>query len=107
MTFEYTTLQVISEFLDLKDLKSLAHVDKSTRIAVSEYVKYNRVINCERDKEKALKLVKEGYKVKLDLSDCDNITDLSALDGVHTLDLSCCYGITDLSALGGVHTLIV
>ena len=39
----------------------------------------------------------------LDLSECSNITDVSALGGVHTLDLSECSNITDVSALGGVH----
>ena len=39
------------------------------------------------------------------LRGCDNITDVSALGGVHTLDLSWCSEITDVSALGGVHTL--
>ena len=39
------------------------------------------------------------------LNNISNITDVSALGGVHTLDLSYCRNITDVSALGGVHTL--
>ena len=45
-------------------------------------------------------------QVSVNLSWCNNITDVSALGGVHTLDLSNCKKITDLSALGGVHTLV-
>ena len=41
----------------------------------------------------------------LNLSRCRNISDVSALGGVHTLTLSYCDNITDVSALGGVHTL--
>ena len=44
-------------------------------------------------------------QLSLDLSECRNITDVSALGGVHTLSLSGCWNITDVSALGGVHTL--
>ncbi len=36
---------------------------------------------------------------------CDKITDVSALGGVHTLDLSDFKNITDVSALGGVHRM--
>ena len=46
-----------------------------------------------------------SVQLSLDLRDCRNITDVSALGGVHTLDLSECEKITDVSALGGVHTL--
>ena len=45
-----------------------------------------------------------GHVHELDFNG-SNITDVSALGGVHTLDLSYCTGITDVSALGGVHTL--
>jgi internalin A len=41
----------------------------------------------------------------LDLSFCDNITDVGALASVHTLNLSNCRGITDVGALASVHTL--
>ena len=41
----------------------------------------------------------------LNLSDCNNITDVSTLGNVHTLNLSFCDKITDVSTLGNVHTL--
>ena len=42
----------------------------------------------------------------LDLSECENITDVSALGQVHTLDLAWCNNITtDLSTLTGVKKL--
>ena len=48
------------------------------------------------------------YKqLHLDLNGCDNITDVSILDNVHTLDLSWCYGITDVSMPGKVYLLSV
>ena len=44
-------------------------------------------------------------QISVNLSYLDDITDVSALGGVHTLNLSCCNRITDVSALGGVHNL--
>ena len=42
----------------------------------------------------------------LNLSDCDELVDVSALRNVHhTLDLSGCDELEDVSALGNVHTL--
>ena len=51
------------------------------------------------------RLENPSKQLSLNLSKCNNITDVSALGGVHTLDLSGCWNITDVSALGGVHTL--
>ncbi|NBS59756.1 MAG: hypothetical protein EBS65_22515 [Betaproteobacteria bacterium] len=42
----------------------------------------------------------------LDLSYCNNITDVSMLGNLHTLDLTGCDNITDVSMLDKVHTLI-
>jgi hypothetical protein len=41
----------------------------------------------------------------LALSKCENVWDVSALGNVHTLNLSFCLGVTDVSALGNVHDL--
>ena len=41
----------------------------------------------------------------LDLSKCNNITNVSALGKVYNLDLSYCYKITDVSTLGSVHLI--
>ena len=43
--------------------------------------------------------------ITLNLSDCNQIRDVSVFSGVYNLDLSGCYRITDVSSLGGVHTL--
>ena len=51
------------------------------------------------------RLENPSIQLHLDLSGCNNITDVSALGGVHTLNLSGCSNLTDVSALGGVHTL--
>ena len=46
------------------------------------------------------------YKdLKLDLSDCEDVIDVSMFRNVHELNLCGCTGITDVSALGNVHTL--
>jgi hypothetical protein len=42
---------------------------------------------------------------RLDLSNCQGITDVGALGGVRRLNLCRCGGITDVTALGGVHIL--
>jgi hypothetical protein len=39
------------------------------------------------------------------LRNCQGISDVSVLGGVHTLNWMNCRGISDVSALGGVHTL--
>ena len=51
------------------------------------------------------KIFNPNKQLHLNLSGCDNITDVSSLGNVHTLDLSFCENITDVSALGKVHTL--
>ena len=43
--------------------------------------------------------------VKVDLSNCTEVTDVSAFGNVHTLSLRGCIRVTDVSALGNVHTL--
>jgi len=52
-----------------------------------------------------LKILKSIKVHTLDLSYCDNVSDVSNLGGVHTLNLRHCDNISDVSALGGVHTL--
>ena len=44
-------------------------------------------------------------QISLNLSDNNDITDVSSLGNVRTLNLSRCYKITDVSSLGNVHTL--
>ena len=58
----------------------------------------NRVLN---------KIFIPNKQLQLDLSESDNIKDVSALGNVHTLDLRDCKNITDVSMLGNVHNLIL
>ena len=51
------------------------------------------------------KIANPNKQLHLDVSNCNQITDVSALGNVHTLDLTYCCDITDVSALGNVHTL--
>jgi hypothetical protein len=39
------------------------------------------------------------------MNHCYNITDLSPLEGIHTLYMIHCTGVTDLTPLKGIHTL--
>jgi hypothetical protein len=41
----------------------------------------------------------------LDLSWCDDLSDVSALGGVHILNSEGCVSVVDFGALGHVHTL--
>ena len=57
-------------------------------------------------RQRVLNKIFNPYKqLHLDVSDCNQITDVSMLGNVHTLNLRNCYHITDVSALGNVHTL--
>ena len=48
---------------------------------------------------------KLGHVYNLNLSYCDKITEVYKLDKVYNLNFSYCNNITDVSALGNVHTL--
>jgi hypothetical protein len=57
-------------------------------------------------RNKCLSLIKDAStQFKLNFRGCHQLTDVSALDNVHTLDLSKCDQLTDVSALGHVHSL--
>jgi hypothetical protein len=57
-------------------------------------------------RERLLGLVHDSKKqVSLNLSYCDNVSDVSALGHVHTLNLRECPNVSDVSALSDVHTL--
>ena len=51
------------------------------------------------------KIFNPSKQLHINLSECDNIIDVSALGHIHTLDLTNCENITDVSALGNIHTL--
>ena len=102
---EYTCIQYLCGFLDLKDLWRLSLTNKSLRNTCVEYVKTNQIVDCGSNQLLAVKLSNQNYKVALNLSGRDNLKDVTMLGGVHTLHLSWCRNLRDVSALGGVHTL--
>ena len=75
------------------------------------YYRLNREFSKTYQKSEAFRDAVKGRmkdmskQLYLNLSWCNNITDVSGLGGVHTLNLVGCTNITDVSALGGVHTL--
>ena len=104
-------LRAIHEYCDIT---KLLHANKFFFFKVKPIIKYWRLTkDCSKryQKSKSFRLaVKRRVKdtstqLSLNLSWCDDITDVSALGGIHTLHLSRCSNVTDVSALGGVHTL--
>ena len=104
-------LRTIHEYCDITEL---LHANKFFFFKAKPIIKYWRLTkDCSKryQKSKSFRLAAKGRvkdtstQLSLNLSYCSNITDVSALEGVHTLNLSRCRNITDVSALGGVHTL--
>ena len=68
-------------------------------------------VSAGTDREKVERRVRRGGPHTLDLSNCRQLTNVSALEGcigLHTLNLSGCYNLTNVSALEGcigLHTL--
>jgi hypothetical protein len=94
----------------MKDSFASLEFDKVQTVSASEYLKNKELyppnllfsLNlycCDVTDVSAL-----GGVHILNLSYCI-VTDVSALGRVHTLDLSYCHIVTDVSALGRVHTL--
>ena len=104
---------LLQSYLARDEFQAFLH---STKHVHGEYVsrrylslkrKYS-VLYCENTtfRERILSLILDPRRqLAINLSECDSITDVSMLGGVHTLDLSGCSGVTDVNMLGGVHTL--
>ena len=95
-------LTLIFDLLPQKDLNT--HLTTCSKFCnIVSYVIKHKLIDCGKNKEKAIRLADVGFKVKLDLSFTD-ITDATALGNVYELDLSFT-NVTDVSALGNVYSL--
>ena len=102
----------IAEYIESQDLKSLCDTCKPCAefkkylmyILTKQYslLFYSNTLFRDLVLSKIFNPIKQLH---LNLSNCFNITDVSALGNVHTLDLTCCRNITDVSSLGNVHTL--
>ena len=101
--------RIINEYTDLRSLCDTCRL----------FATLKKYINYKFNKEYSLmyyddisfrnivlsKIFNPNKQLHLNLTGCDNITDVSALGNIHTLNLSECDNITDVSALGNVHTL--
>jgi hypothetical protein len=106
-------LRIIIGFLSNNGMKSIFDVNKL--IHDMKRIFYYYRLNLESSKRYYIdpefrdliksKVCDISKQISVNLSGCDEITDVSALGGVHTLDLFSCLNIIDVSALGGVHTL--
>ena len=100
----------IRTFLSRKDFRSSLSISKKM-----QYLNLNkessRLFASDNKKGKLFrgevlsKIANPNKQLSLNLSCCQEITDVSMLGNVHTLDLSYCHGITEVSMLGNVHTL--
>ena len=107
--FNIDLFRNIAEYIDLRSLCDTCRL----------FATLKKYINYKFNKEYSLmyyddilfrnkvlsKIFNPLKQLHLDLSYCENITDVSALGNVHTLNLSCCNKITDVSALKNVYTL--
>jgi hypothetical protein len=98
--YEYTNLQSICDTCSLfATLKKYINYKLNREYSLMYYddvLFRNRVLN---------KISNPNKQLHLDLSECENITDVSVLANVYDLNLSYCNNITDVSALGNVHIL--
>ena len=97
---EYTDLRSLCDtctlLLTFKQYITYKLNNKYSLMYYDDVLFRNRVLN---------KIFNPYKQLHLDLSDCNEITDVSVLGNVHTLNLRNCYTITDVSELGNVHTL--
>ena len=99
--------RIINEYTDLRSLCDTG----SLLSTLKKYINY--ILNKEYSlmyyvdvlfRNKVLhKIFNPNKQLYLDLSESDNITDVSAFGNVHTLNLRHCHNIIDVSALGNVH----
>ena len=103
--------RTIREFVSIDALLLVANRHFHAMKGRLYYYKFTKKYSLEYHASETFRDEVEGrisdisVQLSLNLSDCSNITDVSGLEGVHTLDLSYCSKITNVSRLGGVHTL--
>ena len=88
------------------DLVSFSSCSKRLNFICKD-VKYENDVYDIKNKENIKRALdfNKSIKLKLDISNNKNISDVSMLGNVYDLDLSCCRNISDVSMLGNVHDL--
>ena len=113
ISFTDLPIDVLQLIVDLGGLSALIGTNRHFFFDVRPhlYWKLNRKYSLQYYSDEAFRtrvhsrVENPSIHLSLDLRRYSDITDVSALGGVHTLNLSRCDSITDVSALGGVHTL--
>jgi hypothetical protein len=111
--FNPDLIRIVAQYLSHQDQLRLFVINQFHHESskLYRYVKLNSInskhyVNDKEFQEHCLSLIKSSSRqLGLNLAGCRDISDVSALGGVHTLDLSGCGNIHDVSALGGVHSL--
>ena len=105
---------LLQSYLARDEFQAFLH---STKHVHGEYVsrrylslkrKYS-LLYCENTtfRERILSLILDPRRqLAINLSECDSITDVSILGGLHSLDLSCCSGVIDVSMLSSVKNIL-
>ena len=91
-------LMICEKLFKVRDLVAFSCCSKRLNLICRDVNYVNDVYHIDKNEQ-----VEKVYG--LDLSNCENIVDVSKLNIVHTLNLSHCVGITDASKLNNVHTL--
>ena len=104
---------ILQTFLNYKDFKNLLSISKSFKEGRKRFFYYKLT------KESSLqyysnenfrkiinnKVNRTNKQISIDLSYCDQVTNVDVLKNVHSLNLSWCYGVTQVDALCNVNIL--
>ena len=97
----YTNLNIIlnvsKQFKEYKKQYYIYNFNKEISLLYYNDINFKNKINSS--------VLYSNKQIKLNLYQCQIITDVSVLDNVHTLNLYGCKNIIDVSTLGNVNTL--
>jgi len=106
------SLHFLKEYTDLRNLwMTTINLWNSNERKLFCYLRLNKSKSIDYFESESLRthiisrVSDPSKQISLNLSDNNEITDVSRLGNVHTLNLSGCKGVTDVSSLGNLHTL--
>ena len=102
---------VVFELMRYIDVTKLLNSTKLLKNVKKKFIyrKLNKIYSLEYYNDEEFRniihnsITNPNKQISLNLSQCNNITDVTALWNVHTLILWGCENIIDVSALGNVH----